>query len=489
VVVLWSAEAVKSQWVRAEADMAREAGTLVQLSLDGTTPPMPFNRIQCADLAGWTGDPAAPGWRKVASSVAELVGAQPAGGSLDPPLGAVAPPASAKPSIAVMPFSNLSGDPEQAYFADGMMEEIVSALARFKTISVAASGATAAFRGAQASPQDVGRRLGVRYVLEGNVRRASARVRIAVKLVDAADGAQIWGDRFEDALDDVFALQDKVALAVAGIVLPAIRGSEARRLSRRPTDNMSSYDLYLRAWSSYRSVSEAGVLQALELLDRALELDPAFDQALGLAAASCGLIRISGWTDDAEAVSRRCGEFVDRALRAGGDDEVVLGNVALGLAYGLRRIDRALPLIRRAIAQNPGYAVNWLNGAVILMMHGDLEPALEHLETAERLDPLSIVDSTRIITAQIRCLQGRFEEALALLRQSSLSTWTYHLWLAIALARMGKNAEARGELAKSREIAPLGIPRTAESLASPDHQRLFLENCALVEGEATADGA
>jgi tetratricopeptide (TPR) repeat protein len=311
-------------------------------------------------------------------------------------------------------------------------------------------------------------------------------VRIAVTLVDAGDGAQVWGERFDDALVDIFALQDKVALGVAGAVLPAIRGSEARRLSRRPTENMGSYDLYLHAWSLYRAVNRPEALRALELLEQALALDPYFEQALGMAAAVCGQILVSGWSDDPGDVRRRCNDFIDRALRAGGEDEVVLGNVSLGLTYGVGDIDRAIPLIDRAVAQNPGYAVNWLNSGIIRMLSGDLDTALEHLETAARLDPISVVNSTRNVIAQVLYLQGRFPEALAILQQSSLRTWTYHLMLALLLARLGQADKAQAALARCRELSPFPASGIAYTFHRPEHRRMFLDGVALAEGRTPA---
>ena len=204
VLVIWTTEAAKSQWVRAETEVARLAGTLVQLSLDGAVPPLPFNQIQCADLNGWSGDTDAPGWKKVLASIADLTGGA-------APIAAAPLALPPKPSIAVMPFAHLSGDPEQDYFADGMVEEIAAALSRIRSIFVIASSSTSVFRGKTVQSQEVARQLGVRYVLEGSVRKAGGRIRIAVNLIDASDGVQFWADRFEDTLDDVFALQDEVA--------------------------------------------------------------------------------------------------------------------------------------------------------------------------------------------------------------------------------------------------------------------------------------
>src|SRR5580704_12902896 len=188
VVVLWSTEAVKSQWVQSEADHAREAGKLVQLKLDGAVLPMPFDRIQCIDLTGWAGDVDAPGWRRVCGSIATLAGVAKAATPVAPVVEAL-PEGLVKPSIAVMPFANLSNDPEQDYFVDGVVEEIVSALSRFKSIFVISAGDSLVSEGKAISPQDAARLLGVRYVLEGSVRKSGGRVRIVVHLVDASNGA------------------------------------------------------------------------------------------------------------------------------------------------------------------------------------------------------------------------------------------------------------------------------------------------------------
>jgi adenylate cyclase len=243
-VVIWSADAVQSEWVLSEANRAREDRKLVQLATDKSRLPMPFDTVQCTDLAGWSGDTEAAGWRKVAASVADLVGGATVTATqvADVPL-----PLPSKPSIAVIPFTNLSGDPEQDYFADGMVVEIVEALSRIRSIFVIASGSSLSFKGKGVGAQDAARQLGVRFVLEGSVRKAGGRVRIGVQLIDAADSTQIWSHHFEDTLEDVFALQDRIAVSVAGVVEPSLHQAEIRRASVRPTDNMGSYDLHLRA--------------------------------------------------------------------------------------------------------------------------------------------------------------------------------------------------------------------------------------------------
>jgi adenylate cyclase len=239
-----------------------------------------------------------------------------------------------------MPFVNLSGDPEQAYFVEGMVEEIVAALSRNRLIFVIASGSTAAFRGQAATPQAIGLALGVRYILEGSVRQAGGRVRIAVKLIDAADGAQIWSERFDDTLEDVFALQDRVALSVAGVIEPTLQDEEFRRVSKRPTDNMGSYDLYLRAMSLFWKFNSAEMSEAYALLQRAIGLDP--HCGIAQAAATCLLITIDfGSSNDPAADRERGLELAHHALKFCGDDARALAHIASALV-GLPSVSAVL---------------------------------------------------------------------------------------------------------------------------------------------------
>src|SRR5580704_13156272 len=261
VVVVWSAEAVKSQWVQSEADHAREAGKLVQLNIDGAHLPMPFDRIQCADMTGWAGDVNAPGWLRVVASIATLAGAAKA----PAPVVEALPQSQLKPSIAVAPFDNLSNDPEQDYFVDGVVEEIVSALSRFKSIFVISAGDNLVSNGKAMSPQDAARQLGVRYVLEGSVRKAGGRVRIVVHLIDASNGAEIWADRLDDTMEDVFALQDAVAARVAGVIENTVQDVDGQKAATRPTANMNSYDLYLRSQQLFKLSRKSEMLSSIEL--------------------------------------------------------------------------------------------------------------------------------------------------------------------------------------------------------------------------------
>jgi adenylate cyclase len=484
VVVIWSVEAVKSQWVRAEADLAREAGTLVQLSLDGAVPPMPFNQIQCADLAGWAGDLEAPGWRKVVSSISDLAGGAvaPAPASSDAP-----PPLPTKPSIAVMPFANLSGDPEQDYFADGMVEEITTALSRFKSIFVIGSGSTLTFKGKAASPQEVGGALGVRYVLEGSVRQAGGRVRIAVKLTDAADGAQIWADRFEDTLEDVFALQDRVALGAAAVIEPAIVAAEMRRVSMRPTENLGSYDLYLRALPLMQSFRPDKERAAIVLLERAIALDPDFGRALAVAAWCYAFFIIFGGSLDPERDRSRALQLARRAVAAGGDDAQALAYAANVLNNLEAKPDAALALIERAMALNPGAEVVWATAGIIYLAAGEPERAIEHLETAMRLDPLSPQRAgMRMFIGAGLGMLGRLDEAYAVLSE------IVHLSpSAVAPAALASVCGQLGRIDEAREALALyakrsSLPIEERTFGRPEHRQRFLNGIALARGETPA---
>jgi adenylate cyclase len=486
VVVIWSTDAVKSQWVKAEADLAREAGTLVQLSLDGALPPMPFNRIQCADMTGWAGDSEEPGWRKVVASVADLTnGASPL------PKAVSAEPAlalPAMPSIGLLPFADMTGTDDEDYFVDGMMEEIVGALSRFRSIFVIASGSTMAFKGKVVSPQAVGRQLGVRYVLEGSVRKAGGRVRIAVKLIDAANAAQIWGERFEDTLEDIFALQDRVALSVASVIEPAVREAEIRRIVKRPTDDMGCYDLYLRATAILRSYAWSDIFEAIRLCEQAVDLDPNFGPALSLASRCHYLVVLYGWSEDPEPHARAAIEIGRRAIRAAPDDAEVVATYAMMKAYLENDIEGASASADRACAINPGAAIAWSASGAVRILAGDLDLAIEHLDRSLRLNPIGPGRASGMLfKAMALFQQRRFEEAAALGDElfQHFENPTGCAILAASYGHLGRAGEARAALAHYQRLAPQSIEAYARSVWRLEHHlELFMGGVALAEGKS-----
>jgi TolB-like protein len=482
VIVAWSPAAVASENVKAEARGARTQGRLLQVFVEACEPPLFFGERQGVDLKHWSGAASDAGFRSLLEAVRSGLKAPPTPVQDDVMAIDAAPPLPSKPSIAVMPFANLSGDPEQEYFADGMVEEIVTALSRCKSIFVIGSGSTLSFKGKAVSPHEAGRQLGVRYVLEGSVRKAGARVRITAKLTDASDGAQIWADRFEDTLDDIFALQDRVALSVGSVIEPAVRTAEIRRTARRPTENLGSYDLYLRASVDFLSFIPEKALASLALLERAIELDPDFGPAMARAAQICMFVFGFGWSDDPRAYRRRGVALANRAIAVAGDDADVLVAAANTIQVLERNLDNATSLIDRALELNPGASLVWYHSGMLKVALGEPDLAIQHLETSRRLDPLSaLLPAQRMWIAIARFQQGRFAETVQLLsdtaRQVSPNAPAY---LTAAYGQLGMKHEAEGALAFYREWTSTRIKTLATG--RPEHIKLFLDGIAVAEG-------
>jgi TolB-like protein len=284
-----------------------------------------------------------------------------AGSSAKIPSSPVPPvlPLPDKPSIAVLPFQNMSGDLDQEYFTDGMVEDIITALSRIRWLFVIARNSSFTYKGQAVDVKQVGRELGVRYVLEGSVRKAGSRVRITAQLIEASSGSHLWADRFDGPLEDVFELQDKVAISVAGVIEPTLQAAEIRRSAERPTNDLTAYDLCLRALSYAFSWERRGIVQALELLREAIERDPRYGRALVWAARCNHDLHVSGWTELPE-VNRRDGvDFARRAIGVAGDDPEVLANAAFVLAYFGEDIYAAIALVDRALEINQSFARAW----------------------------------------------------------------------------------------------------------------------------------
>src|SRR5215469_14276582 len=289
-----------------------------------------------------------------------------------------------KPSIAVLPFANMSGDPEQEYFADGMVEEIITALSRIRWLFVIARASSFSYKGQSPDIKQVGRELGVRYVLEGSVRKAGNRVRITGQLIDAVNGAHLWADRFDGSLEDVFELQDKVASGVAGVIEPALQAAETARSAGRPTGDLTAYDLYQRAYAMYLS-SAARFPEALRLMEQAIARDPPYGPALAWAAYCCFRMVADARTEDPEADRLKGIDFARRALEVAGDDPVVLVHVAHALGWFGEDLGAMMALVDRALALNPNFARGWQMSGVMRLWAGQPDIAIEDVETANRI--------------------------------------------------------------------------------------------------------
>jgi adenylate cyclase len=369
-----------------------------------------------------------------------------------------APPLPDKPSIAVLPFENMSGDPEQEYFADGMVEEITTALSRFKWLFVVARNSSFTFKGKAVDVKEVGRRLGVRYVLEGSVRKASGKVRITGQLIDAVTGTHLWADRFERGLTDIFALQDEVTVAVVSAVQPKLLQTEIAIATRRRPENLTAYDFYLRAMPQFYLATHEGVAKAITLAHRALELDPRF----GLVAALAGVLHMNnvvfGFAADPQFERKEAVRLVRLALSLDDDDPDTLAFAALISAFLVRDYEGAIEMTDRALALNPNSFLAWAARGWAYKVAGLSEEAVRSFERAIRaspVDPLLHRPLTGMGMALIEL--GRFDEAVVAamkaLRQNPSFSVAYRC-LASAFAHLGSAAEAREAAARVLETDP-----------------------------------
>jgi TolB-like protein/class 3 adenylate cyclase len=390
-----------------------------------------------------------------------------------------------KPSIAVLPFQNMSGDPEQEYFADGMVEEIISALSRIRWLFVIARNSSFTYKGQTVDVKQVGRVLGVRYVLEGSVRKAGNRVRITGQLIDASTGTHLWADRFDGSLEDIFELQERVALSVAGVIEPTLQAAEIRRSSERPTNDLTAYDLYLRAyamfWSSARHIPEA-----LRLTKQAIARDPRYGPALAWAAYCYVALLHGNRSENREADRRECIDFARRALQVAGDDPGVLTNAAYALAYFSEDIGAMMSLVDRALAINPSFARGWYISGIIKLWAGQPDVAIEHVETSMRLSPRAPIGPALGVIGGAHFFARRFTEAVSKLLLAIQEDSSYvqpYRYLAACYAHMGQLDDAREIVARLRAITPVVIP-DAHYLRNAGHRELLLSGLRLAAGEA-----
>jgi adenylate cyclase len=352
-----------------------------------------------------------------------------------------------KPSLAVLPFDNLGGDPEQGYFSDGIVEDITTALARVSGLFVIARNSSFAYRGKAVDVRQVGRELGVRYVLEGSVRKAGERVRITGQLIDALSGAHLWAERFDGTLADVFELQDRVAEGVAGAIEPTLRGAEIERARRKPTGSLDAYDLYLRALPQLVTPTPENNREALRLLERALALDPGYAVALGLKAWCHLNAYLRSWAGD-DATERTSGEHAARrALASGRDDPTALAMGGFVLSLLAHDHEAGLAALNRAVALNPNSALAFGASALVHCLAGDYGTAIEHGQRALRLSPFDQLSSRPLIAlAYAHLFTGRHQAAAGYAEravQANPGLDVSHALLVACLVELGRLEEAR----------------------------------------------
>jgi TolB-like protein/Tfp pilus assembly protein PilF len=363
-----------------------------------------------------------------------------------------------KPSIAILPFQNMSGDPEQDYFADGVVEEITTAISRMRWLFVIARNSSFTYKGRVVDVKQVGRELGVRYVLEGGVRKAAGRVRITGQLIDAATGMHLWADRFEGSLEDIFDLQDQVTASVVGAIAPKLEQAEIERAKRKPTENLDAYDYYLRAMASLYQWTNESNSEALRLLYRAIELDPNFASAYGVAAWCYVWRKTQGWVADRAQETAEATRLARRAVELGKDDAIALSAGGYALAHIAGDLDGGAAFIERALVLNPNLAGTWLNSGWVRVWLGESEVAIEHLARAMRLSPLDpILFRMQGATASAHFFAGRYDEASSWAEKALRENPNLQQALRVAAAShalAGRLERAREAIARMRPLDP-----------------------------------
>ena len=385
-----------------------------------------------------------------------------------------------KPSIAVLPFTNMSSDPEQDYFADGMVEDIITALSHFKALFVIARNSSFTYKGRAVDVKQIGRELGVRYVLEGSVRKAANRVRITGQLVDAATGAHLWAERFDGGLGDIFDLQDQVTERVVGAIAPAVEKAEIERAKRKPTASLDAYALYLRGLARlYQFGNRQANDEALRLFNSAIELDPDFASPCGRAAFCYVIANINGWISDTADAIAEVKRLARRAVELGKDDAIALAAGGNALAFVVRDLGVGAGLIDRALVLNSNFAEAWNFGGWVKLWLGEPETAIERFARAMRLSPLDPwLMGMRAGTAYAHFFLGRYDEAASWAAMALQDNPDYQPGLRIAAASnaMARRPEqARKAVARLRQLNPalrvsnlkdvVGPFRRAEDLA------------------------
>jgi TolB-like protein/class 3 adenylate cyclase len=391
-----------------------------------------------------------------------------------------------KPSIAVLPFQNMSGDPEQEYFTDGMVEDIITALSRFKSLFVIARNSSFTYKGKAVDIKQVGRELGVRYVLEGSVRKAGGKVRITGQLIEAGTGAHLWADRFDGALDDIFELQDKVTSSVVAAIAPRLEQAEIDRSERKPTESHDALDLYYRAIRSYRGLTRQGNEDALRLARQAISLDRNFAAAYGVATACYDQRHQEGWIKDDDPQIAEGKQYAVRSVEVGADDTFALSRAAHFFGRVLKDAGTADAIVDQALAVNPNLSEAWRLRGWISVYLGRHEPALEQFHRAMRLNPLDPqINYSETGPAAANFFLRRFEIALPWATKSMAHNKNYAASLRFAMviyAMLGRIADAQVMLARLREAgAPSTISQLKKYLPYQRHEdvELFIEACRI----------
>jgi TolB-like protein/DNA-binding SARP family transcriptional activator len=370
------------------------------------------------------------------------------------------PPLPDRPSIAVLPFANMGGDPEQEYFADGMVDDILMALSRVRWLFVIARQSSFVYKVRVADVQQIGRELGVRYVVEGSVRKSGDRVRITAQLIETESGAHVWADRYEGDMGNIFALQDEITGRIVAAVESSVQAAEVKRTYAKPTESLTAYDLYLRALPAYFGQTQDEYRRTAALLGDAIGADPEYAEALGTLTDSVTTRTLQGWHESwTSGVEEAC-RLAGRALAAGPDNSTCVAVAASTYAMLSQRFDEAFELANRALALHPNSLLVRNRAGIAYVVNGELDKAVAQCEAARRMNPLDSRKAATFTSGLLSCahyLARRFEESIQAGRRALLFTPqnnTARKYVAASLAQLGRTDEARAEIAELLKYQP-----------------------------------
>jgi TolB-like protein len=465
VVVLWSKTSVVSRWVRAEATLADRNKTLVPAMIEPCERPIMFELTQTAELAHWKGEASDPAWRGFLTDVRRFVAAKAETRAPAAPASAAAKSAPKRASIAVLPFINRSGRAEDDIFADGMVEDLTAALSLSRQMKVIAASATSAYRTGARDLRQIGRDLGVRYLLEGNVRRAGADLRVSAQLVEADEGDILWTQKFDRPLAEVASLQEDLVTEVAACLGAEVQRAEMERALRKP-DDITAWEAVLRAEAGLSRHTQAGIETALAEARRAIAIEPDYDAAYAVLAIALGMLRDYRVVDDA-ALTQQISEVVARLRALDPSDPLVLARMATALVY-LEKHQEALPIAEQAVAANPNLELPHVVLGTVMIRLRRHEEAIRELRLAERLAPVGVwYYASLSIRSSAELQAGRVEQALEAIDQSLRirPVPAGQLHRMICLAKLGRNGEASEAMRALRNAhAELSWPAVEQHL-------------------------
>ena len=444
VVVLWSKKSVDSRWVRAEATLADRSGTLAPAMIEPCERPIMFELTHTADLSAWSGDCQEAAWRAFVADVKRFVDKDRAVAAPSP-----APPEPPANSICVLPLANMSGDPEQDFFAGGLTEDIITELSRFRQLFVISRNSAFQYKDKAVDVRQIAREFNVRYVVEGSVRKAGARVRVTIQLIDGQADHHIWAERYDRLLTDIFDLQDEVTAAIVATLCGRVEAATGERAGRKPTENMTAYEHVLAGKLLHHRSSRTDNEKALVHLRRAIALDPHYAQAHAWMACTLGQAWVSGFAADREAVMAEMLEELNTALRLNGNDSDVHRILAaVNLIWGEH--EKALFHQERALELNPNDDLIVVQQGEILTWLGRAEEGIAWIEKAMRLNPCH---PERFWNHLGRALfvARRYDEALAAFGHIATPILAHYAFLAACAAQLGDTAAARRYAAELRK--------------------------------------